>query len=112
MNNVSRFIIIVYAFLFVLAGILETKNTGSTSSFYFGVTTASIFLLTLIIFKDKPNQGYLYIASVTLILSILFLNNYSKEFIFYPSGVMFMASITSFIITGLSWLRDKKSGKF
>lgn len=108
MNNISKFISTVYALLIFGGGVMGYIKASSVVSFVIGTLTGILVVAALKISEDDPNSGYLYVSSISLVLSGFFFFRFvNSGYGFMPGGLMFMISMVTFIITGLSWIKNK-----
>lgn len=103
MSNVSKFISLVYAVLLIVGGTIAYIKVKSLISLVTGVISGILVLISLLIGKKSARAGYLYIASISLCLSFVFLLRYFSTHTFVPGGLLFLFSITTFVITGLGF---------
>lgn len=108
MNNVSRFVTFFYGLAFVVAGFVNYINSDRVEYAIWGTATALLLLASLEALKSKPNRWYLYMATVSLILSSLFLNKFAHNHDVALTGGLFFASFVTFVIISLSWFENKR----
>lgn len=108
MNNISKFISIIYAVLLISGGVIGYLKAHSIVSLITGLISGILILLSYVTSNKNPKSGYLYIAAISLCLGIFFLNRYMQTFVFMPSGLMFLMSMTTFVIVGLGYFKIKK----
>ena len=108
MNNISKFTSIIYAVLLLSGGIMGYLKAHSTISLITGLISGILILLSYVMSNKNPKAGYLYIAAISLWLGVFFLNRYMQTYIFMPSGLMFLMSMTTFVIVGLGYFKIKK----
>ena len=109
MNKISKFISIVYAVLLMVGGVMGFLKAHSKMSLITGILSGILVFLSYNLGKKNPKSAYLYICTISLCLGVFFLYRFSLNHAIMPGGFMFLFSITTFVVAGLSFLKEKKS---
>lgn len=109
MNEISRFVTLLYGLLTFGGGLAGYIKTDSLMSFLTGALTGVVAIAATKVGEEKSSDAYLYVAGLTLVLAGFFFFRFIRsDYAFMPAGLMLLASITTFSIVGLSWLKDCK----
>ncbi|MBI1858804.1 MAG: TMEM14 family protein [Candidatus Melainabacteria bacterium] len=107
MSYVSKITSRIYALILIMGGIMGYVKAGSLMSILFGMFSGILILLACQFGKKDPKSAYLYIAGISLCLAMFFLFRFSITGSMMPGGMMFLFSMTTFVVVGLSWLKVK-----
>lgn len=107
MSKVTKITSYIYALFLIFGGIMGYVKAGSTMSIVFGILSGVLIFLSCHVGKKDPKSAYLYIAAISLCLAMFFLFRFSITGSLMPGGIMFLFSMTTFVVSGLSWFKEK-----
>ena len=109
MNQISILISNAYGALLVVGGIMGYMKAHSKISLLTGLISGILVQFACQIGKKKPKEGYLFVSTISLILSVFFCMRFAKTHAFMPSGLMLILSAITLAIVGISFLKEKNS---
>ena len=95
MNQVSAFLLIGYACLLFLGGIMAYTFSGSVVSILTASGAALLVLLGVILFKQGIAWAYPLIIGTIACIALLFLYRFGVTFKVFPAGVFFILSLAA-----------------
>lgn len=101
MHTFTSAVILTYAGLLVIGGIIGWRISGSRISLTSSLASAALLSVAYRISSSEPRSGYLMAAIIALALAILFAFRLRKTKKFMPSGMMLLLSAVVTII--LAW---------
>ena len=104
----STLISTVYGILLIAGGLMGFIKAHSKMSLLIGGISGFLVLLACNIGSKDPKAGYLFIATISMILSVLFLQRFVIHYAFFPAGFMLILSTTTCAVTALSYIKRKK----
>lgn len=107
MNQVSYIISNIYAALLVIGGVMGFVKAHSKISLMTGIVSGILVFLACKFGTQKPKEGYLFVAAISLVLAIFFSLRFTATHAFMPAGLMLILSTTTFAVVGLSFLKHK-----
>jgi uncharacterized membrane protein (UPF0136 family) len=107
MESLGAAIILVYAGLLVVGGVIGWRVSGSRISLTAGLASAALLVLAYRLSLSNAFGGYLLATAVALGLAVMFSRRLRKTNKFMPSGLMLVLSSVAALllaaITALSW---------
>lgn len=107
MNKTSTLTSIVYGSFLVFGGIMGFIGAHSKISLIAGILSGLLVLLSCKVGATNSKAGYLFIASISLVLAEFFLMRFTSSFQFMPAGLMLLLSTITYVVVAMDWLRDK-----
>ena len=108
MNQLTKLLSNIYAVVLIFGGVMGFIKAHSQPSLITGVVGGLLVFIAIMISEKKPKEGYLFVAAISLIMSIFFSMKYAATHTLVPAGVMLILSATTFAVVGLSFLKHKK----
>ncbi len=98
MSSLLNFMTIFYAIMLFVGGGIGYIKAHSKLSLITGSISCLFVLLALKIQEKNPKSGFLFLASISLVLSVFFLKRFLKAYAFMPGGLMFILSLLIFVV--------------
>ena len=108
MNEISKFVSYIYGVLLVVGGLMGYLQAHSNISLIMGIVSGALVLFAIKMGSKNPQTGYLFIAAISLILSIFSLMRFKVTQAFFPMGFLLVLSATTFAVVALSFMQKKK----
>lgn len=101
MQSFTSIVILTYAALLVVGGIIGWRVGGSRMSLTFSLISAALLSVAYRISREEPRQGLLLATVVAFALAVVFVFRLRKTRKFMPSGMMLAVSAIVALI--LAW---------
>lgn len=101
MQSFTHTVILTYAALLVLGGIIGWRVGGSRTSLTSSLISAALLSVAYRISREEPRVGFLIATVVALALAVVFVFRLRKTGKFMPSGMMLALSAIVAVI--LAW---------
>lgn len=98
----------ILAALLIVGGIFGFITAKSVVSLVVGCISGLLIFVACKIGANKPKEGYLFIAAISLVLAILFAYRFAASPVLVPSGLMLILCTTALVIVGMGYLKLKK----
>ena len=95
----------VFGGLTIAGGIMGFVKKGSMASLIAGGLSGILLFIAALWLKDKPQNGLILGAVVSLALAGRFLPAFLKKFDWMPAGLMAVLSIVGLIVTALAYAK-------
>ena len=99
-------VILIYAAVLVVGGIVGWRISGSRMSFTASLISAALLATAYRISLDFPSGGYLMATAFSLALGVLFAFRFRETGKFIPSGMMLLLSLAAVILLGWATARS------
>ena len=100
MDQLAAGVILVYAAILVVGGIVGWRLSGSRISFTAGLASAALLAIAYRLSQTRPAAGYLMASVVSLALVVLFAVRFRKTGKFMPAGMMLLVSGIALALLG------------
>lgn len=100
----DRIILIAYG-LFMLAGAFFGWKAGSKISVYAGLGSAFLVFIGAWIASVHPKNGFLYIAVLAGVLSLVFIKRFLQTQAFMPAGMLMSVTLLFFIFAVIRFIK-------
>ena len=97
MDKISSFISIAYAVLLFTGGLIGFITGHSAASLTTGTLSALIVIVAWQLSVKLPRAGYLFVASISLVLCMFFLQRFAVTHSFMPGGLMLVLSTITLV---------------
>ncbi len=104
MTTLAAVVLIIYALLMLLGGIVGYRAAGSRPSLFSGIISAILLFVALGWTRVSPRGGFLSAALIALVLAIVFVFRLRRTRAFLPSGLLLLVSLIAlgiFLAAGL-----------
>ena len=101
MDHLAAGVILVYAAILVVGGIVGWRLSGSRISFTAGLASGALLAIAYRLSYTNPPAGYLMASVVSLGLVVLFAVRFRKTGKFMPAGMMLLVS--GIVLALLGW---------
>ncbi len=98
MISFATIVLIVYALLMLVGGVMGYRVAGSRPSLFSGVISAILLLVALAWSQNSPRGGFVSAALIALLLSIVFAIRLARTHRFMPSGMLLIVSLIALVI--------------
>lgn len=105
MVTLGTVVLLVYAVLMLVGGILGYRAAGSKPSLISGVVSGLLLLGALAWARSAPRPGFLAAALIALLLTVVFAIRVSKTGRFMPAGMLLVLSVVALIVLAMTGLR-------
>ncbi len=99
--SLGQIVLLVYALLMVVGGVMGYVKGGSRPSLIAGAVSGLLLFVALFISRSSPVAGLWIGAVVSLLLCITFAMRLAKTGTFMPSGMLLMVSVVALVL--LTW---------
>ncbi|MGQ9869939.1 TMEM14 family protein [Leptodesmis sp.] len=97
-------LILVYALLVAIGGIVGYVKAGSQQSLISGLVSGVVLAIAWFLSLQNPAAGFALAAFLALGLLIVFTIRFRKTGKFMPAGLMAVLSLIAMVIFAVSWL--------
>ncbi len=97
-------LILVYALLVAIGGIVGYVKAGSQQSLISGLVSGAALAIAWFLSLQNPAAGFALAAFLALGLLIVFAIRFRKTGKFMPAGLMAALSLIAMVIFAVSWL--------
>ena len=105
MLEIAKNYYFVFGGLAIAGGIMGFVKKGSMASLIAGGLSGILLLIAALWLKDKPQNGLILGAVVSLALAGRFLPAFLKKFDWMPAGLMAVLSVIGLIITAVAFTK-------
>lgn len=105
MDKLSKVTSTIYSAFLILGGIMGYVKAQSKMSLLTGLVSGLIVLLALKVSEKNPKAGYLFIASISLVIAIFFSLRFAASHAFMPSGLMLILSTITYVFVARGWIK-------
>lgn len=109
MDKLSGFIVISYSILLFIGGLIGFLTVRSVASLATGSLSCLIVLVAWQLSIKRPKAAHLFIASLSLILSMFFLKRFSVSQSFMPGGLMLILSTITLVASSRGYMICRKA---
>ena len=106
MDKLSLCVSNIYALLLIVGGGFGYLKAHSKVSFFTGVASGLLVFLACQIGKNNLKAGYLYIASISLVLAEFFCFRFASTHALMPAGLMLILSTLTYVLVARGWLKS------
>ena len=107
MDKLSNLTSTLYGILLIVGGIMGFVKAHSKWSLITGVISGLMIFLAMKTGSQNPKAGYLFIASISLVLAIFFSMRFAANHALMPGGLMLLLSTITFVCVARGWLKSK-----
>jgi len=104
-------LLLLYALLDIVMGVLGYVNKGSLPSLLGGVVSGMVILASLALTKTNPRAGRIMALVVAVLLMGMFAKNTFFQNQLYPGGIMFVTSLIVAVCLGVGHMMGMKAKK-
>ena len=105
MLDIAKNYYFVFGGLTIVGGIMGFVKKGSMASLIAGGLSGILLLIAALWLRDKPQNGLILGAIVSLALAGRFLPAFLKKFDWMPAGFMAVLSVIGLIVTALAFAK-------
>lgn len=109
MDKLSSFIVISYSVLLFVGGLIGFLKAHSQASLITGTISALIVVVAWQLSIKRPKGAHLFIASLSLILSMFFLRRFVISQNFMPGGLMLILSTITLVASSRGYMICRKA---
>ena len=102
MTRFATVVLLVYAALMLIGGIMGYRAAGSTASLIGGFGSAIVLLGAFALSRSRPRPGFAIASLAALLLAVNFTMRVAKTGNFIPTGIFLIISILAAIV--FSWV--------
>ena len=106
MDKMSNLASNVYGLLLGVGGIMGYVKAHSKWSLITGIMSWIVILVACNVGSKDAKSGYLFIATLCLILSNFFSLRFGETHAFMPAGFMLIASVLTYFVIATSWFKN------
>ena len=106
MDKLSNLASTIYSFLLIIGGIMGFVKAHSKMSLLTGLVSGLAILLATKVGANNPKTGYLFVASISLVMAVIFLMRFAHTHAFMPGGLMLILSIITYALVTRGWLKN------
>jgi uncharacterized membrane protein (UPF0136 family) len=100
---ITNIVLIAYGFFLILGGFLGFRK-GSKISLIMGLGSGILVLVGVWLLTFTPREAWIYLSSLNVLLSVVFISRLIKTRAFMPSGMLLLVALVVlvFCLTHLS----------
>lgn len=107
MDKLSSMISTIYGIVLIVGGAMGFVKAHSKMSLLSGLVSGVLVLLACQIGNKNPKAGYLFIASISLVLGMFFSMRFAMSHAFMPAGLMVLLSTITYVFVARGWMKSK-----
>jgi len=107
MTTLATVVLVVYALLMLVGGLIGYRAAGSRPSLISGVISAILLFAALGWTRISPHHGFLAAALIALLLTVVFALRLARTHSFMPSGLLLILSLAALVIFAVASLLKK-----
>ena len=107
MDKLSNLISNVYGLALLVGGIMGFVKAHSKYSLIVGVLSGLLIFLCVKVGSSNFKAGYLFTASISLVLAMFFSLRFASTHAFMPGGLMLILSTITYVTVARGWLKNK-----
>lgn len=102
--GLGQIVLVVYALLMLVGGIIGFTTAGSRASLVSGVGSAVVLAAAWVVSRSSPVAGLWLGAVAAILLCIVFAMRLAKTAKFMPSGMLLVVSVVALVLLTYSAL--------
>jgi uncharacterized membrane protein (UPF0136 family) len=95
-----KILLIIYSCI-LFSGAYFGSKAGSKVSVYMGIISGALVLLSVYLINMNPKCGYWSAASISGLLSVVFMIRLAKTHMFMPAGMLLVTSAVILIMSAI-----------
>jgi uncharacterized membrane protein (UPF0136 family) len=107
--GLGQIVLLVFALLMLVGGLMGYKAAGSTASLIAGVASAVVLAIAYFVSRAAPVPGFWLGAATSLALAVVFGMRLAKTGKMMPSGMLLVASIIALALLAYSAMQSGKA---
>ena len=105
MTSLATAVLLIYAVLMLVGGVIGYRAAGSKASLIAGVASSAALFGAFAWSRSHPASGFLAGAVVALALAVVFAIRLAKTGNFMPAGMLLLASVAALVVLALAGFR-------
>lgn len=105
MTGIAAVVLLVYAVLMLVGGVIGYRAAGSKASLIAGAISSAFLFAAYADSRSNPQRGFALAAVVALLLAINFGIRFAKTGNFMPPGMLMAVSVLALLVLGWAAFR-------
>ena len=107
MDKLSNLICNIYSLLLLVGGFMGYFKAHSKASLCMGLLSSILIFLSVKVGMKNFRAGYLFSASITLVLAMFFSLKFAATHTLFPHGIMLIFSTFTYVTVARGWIKNK-----
>ena len=107
MTSLATAVLVIYAVLMLLGGLMGYRTAGSKASLIAGIASSVALFGALAWSRSRPASGFIAGAVVALALTVVFGIRLAKTGNFMPAGMLMVVSVLALMVLALAGFRNR-----
>lgn len=103
-TTLITWLILIYALLVIVGGVMGYVNAGSQVSLVSGLSSGAALLIAWMISLQSPRSGFPLAALFAIILVGIFAARYRRTRKMVPAGALAIVSLVAAIVFAVGWI--------